>query len=92
MPRPGAIVGPGPTGSRVVTLDNGRASRSDVVGSKAAALATAKAAGLPVEPGFVLTTAAVAGWSSDPTVVTELDRAWRELSDNGRVAVIVRSS
>jgi pyruvate,water dikinase len=76
----------------VVTLDQRRASRSEVVGSKAAALATARAAGLSVEPGFVLTTTAVANWSTDPTVASELEHAWRALSDDGRVPVIVRSS
>ena len=41
----------------VVNLDAVPARRADVVGAKASALARARAAGIPVLPGFVVTTA-----------------------------------
>ena len=40
----------------VVDLDDAVARRADIVGAKAAALARARAAGLPALPGFALTT------------------------------------
>ena len=67
-----------------------------VVGAKAANLGRAAAAGLPVLPGFVLTTEAVAllssAWEVSRPVHEELAVAWSVLSDNGRVPLVVRSS
>ncbi|HEX6230637.1 MAG TPA: PEP/pyruvate-binding domain-containing protein, partial [Actinomycetota bacterium] len=69
----------------VVGLDELRATDPDLVGSKAAALARAASAGLPVLPGFVLTTGG--------RVVDERERAvWSALSREGRDPLVVRSS
>lgn len=67
-----------------------------MAGAKAANLGRAAAAGLPVLPGFVLTTEAVAllssAWEVSRPVHEELAVAWSVLSDNGRVPLVVRSS
>jgi pyruvate,water dikinase len=68
-----------------------------VAGAKATNLGRAIGAGLPVLPGFVITTGAVArlssGWRAAPRQVTEdLALAWSRLSDNGRRPLVVRSS
>jgi pyruvate,water dikinase len=66
-------------------------------GAKAAALARAAAAGIPVLPGFVLTTdgaAAIAGaqaGAADETVAA-VRAAWAELSEQGSRSLVVRSS
>jgi phosphoenolpyruvate synthase/pyruvate phosphate dikinase len=76
---------------RVVRLDDRRATDPGRTGAKAAALATATARGLPVLPGFVLTTAAtVPGCHVD--LGSEVQAAWRELSDDGQRPLVVRSS
>ena len=82
---------PGPL---VVTLADAAAADSALVGAKAAALARAAAAGLPVLPGFVVTTAASAGWEATPSPAVEaaVRPAWARLSDDGRRALVVRSS
>ena len=70
----------------VVTLDDPAALDASLVGAKAANLARARAAGLPVLPGVVLTTA----WTPiDRSVAVE---AWRALSADGTHRVVVRSS
>lgn len=91
MIRPGSIDDQGPRRPWVTALDRRDAAEPSTVGAKAAALTAATAAGLPVEPGIVLTTAGVARWHDD-TVRDELYAAWRALTDEGDVAVIVRSS
>ena len=72
----------------VVGLRDGEATSLDLVGAKAASLARSAAAGLPVLPGFVLTTAL------DSVAITgeAVRQAWRTLSDDGRTALVVRSS
>ncbi len=72
----------------VVDLRDGEATSLELVGAKAASLARSKAAGLPVLPGFVLTTAL------DSVAITAdaVRQAWRALSDDGRIALVVRSS
>ena len=72
----------------VVDLRDGEATSLDLVGAKAASLARSAAAGLPVLPGFVLTTAL------DSVTITgdAVRQAWRTLSDDGRTALVVRSS
>ena len=80
----------------MVDLDAELARRADVVGAKAAALARARAAGIPVLPGFVRDD----GWDPGvgrPTPRHALDAealhdAWRALSDAGRLPLVVRSS
>lgn len=70
----------------IVTLDDPAASRSALVGAKAANLARARSAGLPALGGVVLTTA----WSRRE-LATAL-AAWREVSSDGATSVVVRSS
>ena len=73
----------------VVRLDEPRARDPELVGAKAAALATAKLAGLPVLPGVVVTTAFHRG---TPEHRAELQEAWSEISHAGEVSLVVRSS
>jgi pyruvate,water dikinase len=87
----------------VLGLDDPASTSVAVAGAKAAALARAKAAGLPVLDGFVLSVAAAAaldgkGSSSGngdgdlPAALTDdLRAAWQQLAPDGR-PVIVRSS
>ncbi len=64
-----------------------------LVGAKAASLARSMEAGLPVLPGFVLTTAVDAtSVTSAADSADEVHAAWRELTDDGRVPLVVRSS
>lgn len=75
----------------VVSLSDVRARDAAIVGSKTANLAVASAAGLPVLPGFTLVDQE---WAGDIGESGEeaVRRAWRELSDEGRRALVVRSS
>jgi pyruvate,water dikinase len=75
----------------VVDLGEDDAMSVELVGAKAASLARSTRAGLPVLPGFVLTTAL------DPAVLggpggEAIRRTWRALTNDGRVALVVRSS
>lgn len=78
----------------VLALSDERARDGRLSGGKAAALARAAAAGLPVLPGFVVTTAAVAAVDEtgdlDP-VRADLRAAWEDLSGGDR-PLVVRSS
>jgi phosphohistidine swiveling domain-containing protein len=76
----------GITPGDVVSLDDERAGDPSLAGAKAANLAQAGAAGLPVVPGFVLTT------QFDATRLAVARPAWSALSEGGRHAVVVRSS
>src|SRR5688500_12357092 len=84
------------TSSAVIALEQAASAGVVVVGAKAANLGRAAAAGLPVLPGFVLSTEAVAllssAWELSRPVHEELAVAWSVLSDNGRVPLVVRSS
>ena len=85
------------TGDPVVALDNPAATDPARVGAKAAALARATRAGLPVLPGFVLTTdgAASLGTTADGSrleVEVALRDGWQRLSDGGARSLVVRSS
>ena len=77
------------TPAAVVWLSDERARAADLAGAKAAALAVAAAAELPVLPGFVLTTAYD---PAQPSHRDELRRAWAQLSHAGELSVVVRSS
>ena len=78
----------------LVRLDDPRATAASLVGAKAAALARATAAGLPVLPGFVVTTSATEAWARPPAspLPAGLREAWRRISEDGRRSLVVRSS
>ncbi|MCZ2819748.1 PEP-utilizing enzyme [Modestobacter sp. VKM Ac-2977] len=76
----------------VVLLDDQRAGDPALTGAKAAALATAARAGLPVLPGFVLTTAAVERLARGQPWPSALQDAWRDVSADGTRPLVVRSS
>ncbi len=78
--------------SAVLDLRHPASVRAEVVGSKAANLARAAAAGSPVLPGFVLTTAGAASGAGTPEVLDELRRAWVQLTGDAGVPLVVRSS
>ena len=82
----------------VLALTDPRASDARLTGAKAANLARASAAGLPVVPGFAVTTAsfdpAAPGWPDEPlpqVLDTVLRDAWRDVGGDG-AALVVRSS
>jgi len=79
-------------GPAVVGLDDPAAEKASLSGAKAANLARARAAGLPVLPGFVLTTAAPRVATSRSTFEATTHAAWNELSEGGRLGLVVRSS
>ncbi len=80
-------------GPVVVRLDEAAASDTTLVGAKAANLAVAARAGLPVIPGFVVTTAATGRpGGAEPTRGDAIHERWRELTDDGRRPLAVRSS
>ena len=84
---------PPPAGPPVVDLGAEAAGDTTLVGAKAAALARARAAGLPALPGFVITTTGAAAWPSlEPDVGAALRAAWDELAEAGARALVVRSS
>ncbi len=72
-------------GPAVVPLGQPDAALSRSIGSKAANLARAARAGLPVLPGFVIPDRAVGD-------TVALRRAWDELSEGGARPLVVRSS
>ncbi len=81
----------------LVDLAHADAGDASLTGAKAANLAIARRAGLPVLPGMVLTTAwDHRGWSHPSRPHDGGDSpawtAWREMSDDGRCPVVVRSS
>jgi pyruvate,water dikinase len=65
------------------------ATDAEIGGAKAANLAAATALGLPVLPGAVLT---IGSSLTAPSEISALHDAWRELSDEGRRPLVVRSS
>lgn len=89
MPKDDAIA----RGPLVVQLDEPAASDTAFVGAKAANLAVAARAGLPVIPGFVVTTAATGQpGGAEPARGDAIHDRWQELSDDGRLPLAVRSS
>ncbi|MFD0415997.1 PEP/pyruvate-binding domain-containing protein [Streptomyces sp. NPDC127108] len=74
----------------VVALDARRARDVRIAGAKAAHLARAAGAGLPVLPGFVVATAGDTAEAHRGE--SELRRAWSELSEEGARPLVVRSS
>ena len=65
-----------------------------VAGAKAAALARAHRAGMPVLPGFVLTpdAALAVAYGGADDIIRAACQAWTELTQGGNRAVVVRSS
>jgi pyruvate,water dikinase len=74
------------TTAPVIALDTPAALDAARVGRKAANLAAARAAGLPVAPGVVLT----ADWLSDDTATAV--QVWRIISHDGARPLVVRPS
>ena len=68
------------------------ATDPEAAGAKAAALARAHQAGLPVLPGFVLTPDAADAVAAGARGRATPARAWAELTENGSQALVVRSS
>ena len=76
----------------VLALDDAAAADDRLTGAKASALARAHREGLPIVPGFVITTAEVERLAPGTPLPEEVLTAWRELSADGRRPVVVRSS
>ncbi|HEV3495288.1 MAG TPA: PEP/pyruvate-binding domain-containing protein, partial [Actinomycetes bacterium] len=79
----------------VVALDSEAAKDPELTGAKAASLARALHAGLPVLPGRVVTTAAFVPSADDDTTLpvdAELRAAWSAMSEGGSQPLVVRSS
>lgn len=81
-------------GCGIAWLDRPEAVETELVGAKAANLAIAGRADLPILPGFVITTAvarrvAAGGYLGMPR---ELHQAWAALTEGGERALVVRSS
>ncbi len=81
----------------ILSLAAPSATEGSLTGAKASVLARAMRAGLPVLPGFVITTdgceaLAAAGANSNTELRGELYDAWKVLSDDGTRMLVVRSS
>src|ERR687891_920857 len=85
-----------PLPAGLVELVDADAADPSLTGAKAANLAMARRAELPVLPGMVLTTAwDHTGWSHPSRIHDDhssAKTAWRRMSDDGRRPVVVRSS
>jgi hypothetical protein len=79
-------------GPIVVELQDPAATAPWLVGAKAANLARAATAGLPVLPGLVVTTLAPSADRADPRLLASLHEHWLALSDQGERSLVVRSS
>ena len=79
-----------PSRGPVRWLHEAGASDAEVVGAKAANLAVARAAGLPVIEGFAVTVDEVRANPGAPSAAVA--DAWRTLSVAGRTSLVVRSS
>ncbi|MGY1665781.1 PEP/pyruvate-binding domain-containing protein [Geodermatophilus sp. SYSU D00696] len=76
----------------VLRLDDPAAVDAAWTGAKAATLAAAARAGLPVLPGIVVTTAAVEGLAAGAPWPQEVLDAWRAVSHDDALPLVVRSS
>ncbi len=83
----------------LVGLDDARALDPGLSGAKAANLARAAVGGMPVLPGFALTTHSFTpamvgpdGVTLDPALVDRLRDAWQRLTDDHGEPLVVRSS
>lgn len=84
----GTYGGPAPVPSAVVPLDRPGTELLRLMGCKAANLARAAGAGLPVLPGFVIPHRT----GGDTLDMVALRRAWDALSEGGTRPLVVRSS
>jgi phosphoenolpyruvate synthase/pyruvate phosphate dikinase len=75
-----------------VPLDDAAATVVEAVGGKAANLAVARQAGLPVVDGFVVPAPIVAALGPERRDLDHLRGAWARLSGSGVVPLVVRSS
>jgi phosphohistidine swiveling domain-containing protein len=75
-----------------VWLDDVAAADPAITGAKAAALARASRHGLPVVPGFVVTTSAIEDLAAGTPLPDAVLDAWRRLSHDDAVPLVVRSS
>lgn len=80
-----------------LSLDEPAATDPSICGAKAASLAAARAAGLPVMPGFVITTKAHLQYldahrTVPPQVAEAIRAAWETVSRHGADSLVVRSS
>lgn len=87
----------GDTRPPLLRLDEPLAQALDLTGAKAANLAASLVAGLPVIPGFVITTHGTSRLGRaeeirELPVTDPLRRAWSELSRDGSIPLAVRSS
>lgn len=81
----------------ICALEDAEAADPALAGSKAAALATSIARGLPVIPGLVVTTRAhhdylTAGGTFDTSLEEALRGAWDSLAAGAEIPLVVRSS
>jgi pyruvate,water dikinase len=82
-----------PRSPAIVGLRDPDATDPSLTGAKAANLARAAAEGLPVLPGFVVTTAAPPiDARSDGALLSALRHRWEQLTEHGARALVVRSS
>ncbi|MGH9138282.1 MAG: PEP/pyruvate-binding domain-containing protein [Acidimicrobiales bacterium] len=83
-----------PEGAAVLPIDHVTSLDPALAGAKAAALAHARRAGLPVLDGFIIPTTAVRPLlaSASPALDAALRSAWHRLSHEGTRPVVVRSS
>lgn len=86
-------------GHPVVALSDPLATDAALTGAKASALARAASGGLPVLPGFVITTDAAADIAAAggpahvrAEVRDQIRESWEALSHGGRLPLVVRSS
>ncbi|MDQ3954848.1 MAG: hypothetical protein M3285_04785, partial [Actinomycetota bacterium] len=80
-----------------ISLSSARATQESLTGAKASALARAQGLGLPVLPGFAITTSAGARILVEPEALggpigESLRLPWDALTQNGKLALVVRSS
>lgn len=97
-PTPRDTLAPAPISSDrfAVSLDDPQALDVSLTGAKAAALARATGLGLPVLPGFVITTEAVSGLLADGRLERDAEvrirEQWAALCERGSRSLVVRSS
>lgn len=83
----------GTHGPPVVWLHDHEAQHPALTGGKAAALARARGGGLPVIPGFLITTVATDDQdAAAPRLPADVKDAWSAVTEDGLLPLVVRSS